>query len=176
MYTIPDNLKQEITEYKELIDGYRSGKVEPVRFKSIRVPMGIYEQRINDTYMVRIRCAGGFMTPGKLRETARIARDHNAGYIHITTRQELQIQDVSLENTAGILEKLYETGLSSKGGGGNTVRNIMASADSGIASGEPFDVLPYAVALTNKLTAEPDSWLLPRKFKISFSSSDNDNA
>jgi sulfite reductase (ferredoxin) len=41
---------------------------------------------------------------------------------------------------------------------------------------EPFDVLPYAVALTDKLTAESDSWLLPRKFKISFSSSDRDNA
>ncbi len=176
MYTIPPQLKQEINEYKRLIDDYRSGRVEPVKFKSIRVPMGIYEQRENDTYMVRIRCTGGFITPFQLRQTARIAREHNAGYIHITTRQELQLQDVALENTGKILEQLHENGLSSRGGGGNTVRNIMASVDSGISADEPFDVLPYAVALTDKLTAEPDSWLLPRKFKISFSSSDRDNA
>jgi sulfite reductase (ferredoxin) len=127
MYTIPPTLKQEISEYKDLIDDYRSGRVESVKFKSIRVPMGIYEQRENDTYMVRVRCTGGFMTPHQLKQVARIARRHNAGYIHITTRQELQIQDVELEDTGKILEQLHENGLSSRGGGGNTVRNIMAS-------------------------------------------------
>lgn len=176
MYTLPSTLEQEISEYGRLINQFRSGNVEPVKFKGIRVPMGIYEQREDDTYMVRVRCAGGFITPARLKQVARIAREHKAGYIHITTRQELQIQHVTLENTQKILGGLYETGLSSRGGGGNTVRNIMASVDSGIADGEAFDVLPYAVALTNKLISEPDSWTLPRKFKISFSSSDSDNA
>jgi sulfite reductase (ferredoxin) len=176
MYTIPPTLKQEISEYQDLIVDYRAGRVESVKFKSIRVPMGIYEQRANDTYMVRVRCTGGFLTPRQLKEVAGIARKNNAGYIHITTRQELQIQDIELEDTGKILEQLHEIGLSSRGGGGNTVRNIMASFDSGISDCEAFDVLPYATALTDKLTAEPDSWLLPRKFKISFSSSANDNA
>jgi len=72
--------------------------------------------------------------------------------------------------------QLYSVNLSSRGGGGNTVRNIMASFDSGINPKENFDVTPYAAALSTRLIAESDSWQLPRKFKISFSGTEEDNA
>jgi sulfite reductase (ferredoxin) len=67
------------------------------------------------------------------------------------------------------LPKLQEVQLSSKGGGGNTVRNILVYINSGISSDESFDVLPYAIDLITKLIAEPDSFSLPRKLKIAFS-------
>lgn len=176
MYKLPETLKGEIDQYGTLIDEYQAGKIEHVKFRSVRVPMGIYEQRKDETYMVRIRCTAGYISPMQLKQVALIARKYNASIVHITTRQELQIQNVELDKTLLILYDLYNAGLASRGGGGNTVRNIMASLDAGIASDEVFDVTPYAVALTNKLIAEPDSWTLPRKFKISFSGSDKDNA
>jgi sulfite reductase (ferredoxin) len=80
-----------------------------------------------------------------------------------------------LENTLKVLTELSKIGLASRGGGGNTVRNIMASIDAGISEDEPFDVTPYSAALTNFLISQPDSWTLPRKFKISFSGSREDN-
>jgi sulfite reductase (ferredoxin) len=75
-----------------------------------------------------------------------------------------------------IVRELYSVGLYSRGGGGNTVRNIMASSDSGINPEESFDVTPHAVALSSRMIGENDSWSFPRKFKISFASSERDNA
>lgn len=176
MYTLPNNTSDEIIYFGNLIDEFTEGKIEPVKFKATRVPMGIYEQRRDGTYMVRIRCAGGFITPRQLLKVTEIARQHGSDLIHITTRQEIQIQNVNLKDTLYILQSLKEIGLSSKGGGGNTVRNIMASVDSGIAGNEVFDVSPHVFQLTSRLVAEPDSFTLPRKFKIAFSNNEQDTA
>lgn len=176
MYTLPSNISDEIVYFGNLIDEFAEGKIEPVKFKATRVPMGIYEQRKDGTYMVRIRCAGGFITPLQLRKVTGIARQHGSELIHITTRQEIQIQNVSLKDTLYILQNLKEIGLSSKGGGGNTVRNIMASVESGVSRDEVFDVSPHVFQLTSRLVAEPDSFTLPRKFKIAFSNNEDDTS
>jgi len=174
MYTLPATLTDDIQYFGTLIDEFNNGRIEPVKFKATRVPMGIYEQRKDGTFMVRIRCAGGYITPKQLERVGEIAHEHQSELLHLTTRQEIQIQNIELKDTLPILSKLQEIGLASKGGGGNTVRNIMASVESGISKDDVFDVLPYAVDLTSKLIAESDSFTLPRKFKIAFSSSDED--
>ncbi|HEY4788404.1 MAG TPA: sulfurtransferase TusA family protein [Bacteroidales bacterium] len=176
MYTLPSTLSEDIKYFGSLVDEFLDGTLEPVKFKATRVPMGIYEQRKDGTYMVRIRCAGGFITPLQLKKIAEIAYKHKSNLLHITTRQEIQIQNLELRETLAILQNLKEVGLSSKGGGGNTVRNIMVSIDSGIAHDEVFDVTPYAFNLTSKLIAESDSFTLPRKLKIAFSNSEKDTA
>lgn len=176
MYKIPDSLKSEISAFEKHVHDFRNGEIEAVKFKAIRVPMGIYEQRLNGTFMVRVRCAAGMITPSQLKQVALLAQKEGTEPIHITTRQELQLHNVQLEQAPGILEQLYRFGLSSRGGGGNTVRNIMASEDAGIAKDEIFDVTPYALALTNTLIAESDSWSLPRKYKIALAGNDTDNA
>jgi sulfite reductase (ferredoxin) len=176
MYTLPATLSDDIKYFGTLIDDFLGGNLEPIKFKAIRVPMGIYEQRKDGTFMVRIRCAGGFITPTQLKKVAEIAQKHHSNLLHITTRQEIQIQNLELRETLGILQNLKEIGLTSKGGGGNTVRNILVSVDSGIATDEVFDVTPYAINLTSKLIAEADSFTLPRKLKISFSNSEKDTS
>jgi sulfite reductase (ferredoxin) len=176
MYKIPDSLKTDISAFAKHVLDFRSGETEAVKFKAIRVPMGIYEQRTNGTFMVRVRCSAGMISSLQLKELALLALKEGIGPIHITTRQELQLHNVQLEQTPGILEQLCQLGLSSRGGGGNTVRNIMASEDAGISKDEIFDVTPYALALTNTLIAESDSWSLPRKYKIALAGNDADNA
>ncbi|NLE01391.1 MAG: sulfite reductase subunit beta (hemoprotein), partial [Fibrobacter sp.] len=121
-------------------------------------------------------CAAGIITPKQLHVAAETAKRYGSGRLHVTTRQELQIHDLPLENLIPVLWDLYRVGLSTRGGGGNTVRNITASWDSGISVNEVFDVTPHAVELTSRLIELPASWLLPRKFKIAFSNSDADNA
>jgi len=176
MYTLPPTLTDDIKYCGTLIDDYLGGSLELVKFKAIRVPLGIYEQRTDGTYMVRIRCAGGYITPFQLKKVSEIAREYHSNVLHLTTRQEIQIQNLDLHDTLIILQKLKEIGLSSKGGGGNTVRNIMASIDSGIAKDEIFDVTSYVFNLTSKLISENDSFTLPRKLKIAFSNSEEDSA
>lgn len=173
-YTIPPSLKAEIDELEKLVQQFQSGCLETTAFKARRVPFGVYEQRKDNTYMVRIRCPGGAFTPRQLKEVAELSKTYAAENLHITTRQELQLHDVALENVLPIIRRLLQVGLSTRGGGGNTVRNITASVDSGISKDESFDVTPYVSALTSRLIAEPDSWLMPRKYKIAFSNSEKD--
>lgn len=175
-YEIPASLNEEIDELEESIRQYRNGHLSTVKFKGIRVPFGIYEQRKDDTYMVRMRCAAGIITPAQLIRAAELSGFYGTNVLHVTTRQGLQIHNVKLENTVKVIRGLIDVGLSTRGGGGNTVRNIAASVNSGIDPEEPFDITPYAVALTSALTAEPDSWSLPRKYKIAFSNMHKDTA
>lgn len=172
MYKLPTTLTEDIAYFGTLIDDFKEGKTEPVKFKGTRVPMGIYEQRKDGTYMVRVRTTGGFITPAQLKQVALTAQSHNASLLHITTRQEIQIHHIQIEQAKTILPELQTVELSSKGGGGNTVRNILVDINSGISANETFDVLPYAIDLTTKLIAEADSFTLPRKLKIAFSTSE----
>ncbi|MDO8488654.1 MAG: nitrite/sulfite reductase, partial [Candidatus Omnitrophota bacterium] len=173
-YDLPLGLDAEIDSLEELIRKYRGGEVSATELKAHRVPFGVYEQRKVDTYMVRIRCAGGFITPMQLEGVTLIALRYGIGDIHITSRQELQIHYVKLDDIVAIMRRLKDIGLSTRGGGGNTVRNIACAVDAGIDPQEIFDVSGYVSALTTRLIAESDSWNLPRKFKIAFSGSVED--
>ncbi len=175
-YELPVSLHGEIDQYEDAVRQYRAGALNPVKFKSIRVPFGVYEQRKDDTYMVRIRCAAGIVAPEQLAVIAGLSQKYGNGRLHLTTRQGIQIHDVTLEDTIAVIRELARVGLTTRGTGGNTVRNVIASVDAGIYPFEPFDVTPYAVGLTSALIAEPDSWTLPRKYKIAFSNSTADTA
>jgi len=175
-YRLPELLTEEIRNLDRRIGDYHAGTITAAELKTARVPFGIYEQRTKNTYMVRIRCAAGIITPRQLGVVAALAGTFSAGRLHITTRQEIQIHDVNLDDMVPLLTALADAGLSTRGGGGNTVRNITASPDAGIAPGEPFDVTPCAVELTNRMIADHGSWLLPRKFKIAFSNTADDTA
>jgi sulfite reductase (ferredoxin) len=175
-YELPSNLSQEIEELEQLIHRYHSGELDAVSLKARRVPFGCYEQRRDGSYMVRIRATGGAVTPAQLTRIAELSEQYGASSVHITTRQEFQIHDLDLENVIPVMRGLLPVGLSSRGGGGNTVRNIILSPTAGIDKDEPFDPSPYAFALTTRLVAEPDSWNLPRKLKIAFSNTPEDTA
>lgn len=175
-YKIPENLTEEQDQFESDIKDFKEGKINPVKFKAIRVAHGVYEQRTLDTYMIRIRCTTGGITPKQLRKVAELGRRYGSGEVHITTRQEVQIHDVLIDGIMPVIRELREVNLSSRGGGGNTIRNILTSPYSGINEEEVFDVEPYAIALSSKLIGESDSWNLPRKFKIAFSSNKDDTA
>ena len=169
MYKLPETLEEDIAGLGKLAQDYQEGKIETVQFKATRVPMGIYEQRKDEVYMIRVRTTGGVIYPGQFEHLIDTAIRHKSNLLHITTRQEIQIQNLDLSEVEPILYELKDVGLSSKGGGGNTIRNILVDVESGITADEAFDATPYAMALTTKLIAEADSYLLPRKMKIAFS-------
>lgn len=168
MYRIPSTLSGDIDYTESLIKKYKAGEIAAGELKSNRVPMGIYEQRKDHHHMLRIRCAGGLITPRQLREVAFVGHQVSASHLHITTRQEIQIHNVDILDAAPALRKLEKYGLSTAGGGGNTVRNMMVNDQSGVTSREAFDVYPYVEELTSLLIAERDSFTMPRKYKVAF--------
>ncbi|MDO8586220.1 MAG: sulfurtransferase TusA family protein [Armatimonadota bacterium] len=168
-YSIPDTVIEDTRAYRHEVERYLAGDLSPIAFRAIRVPMGIYEQRQNDTYMVRVRGAGGVFLPYQAKRVAELSQEFGSGIVHVTTRQDLQMHDALIQDTPAILESLLEVGLSSRGGGGNTVRNVSACPLSGVCADEVFDVTPYALALTEYLIRDRSSFNLPRKFKVAFS-------
>ena len=171
MYRIPSTLNGDLDYTQSLIDQFKAGKIQAGQLKSNRVPMGIYEQRKNQHYMLRLRCAGGLVTPEQLAKIAFVGHQLSTSHLHVTTRQEIQIHNVDIEDAIPALKKLEKVGISSAGGGGNTVRNMMVDDRSGLTSDEEFDVYPYVEELTSRLIAEKDSFTMPRKYKVAIDTS-----
>ncbi len=171
MYRIPSTLKGDLDYTQSLIDQFKTGEIQAGQLKSNRVPMGIYEQRKNQHYMLRLRCAGGLVTPEQLAKIAFVGHQLSTSHLHVTTRQEIQIHNVDIEDAVPALRKLEKIGISSAGGGGNTVRNMMVDDRSGLTAEEEFDVYPYVEELTSRLIAEKDSFTMPRKYKVAIDAS-----
>jgi sulfite reductase (ferredoxin) len=173
---IPDSVKEDTIAYRGQVDKFLQGDTSPVAFRAYRVPMGIYEQRAAGKYMVRIRIGAGLVLPYQLEKIAELSRTYGNGILHVTTRQDIQIHEVDIEDTPDVLESLLEVGLSPRGGGGNTVRNITACPRAGVCPKEKFDVAPYAIATAEYLMQFKSSYNLPRKYKIVFSGCPDDCA
>ena len=175
-YELPSTLNQDINRFENELNDFRTGDLHATAFTAKRVKMGIYQERNYKTHMCRIRCAGNIITPIQLVKIAELAEKYGHPWVHVTTRSEIQIHHTNLDDVVAIIRELKEVGLTMKGGGGHTIRNIWTNHDSGIHPAELFDVQPYALALTGRLIAEADSFELPRKFKTTFSSLAEDAA
>jgi sulfite reductase (ferredoxin) len=173
---IPESVKVDTINYRSQVEKFLQSQMSAVAFRAYRVPMGIYEQRTAGTYMVRIRIGAGFALPFQLNRVAELSKVYGNGIIHITTRQDIQIHEVNIEDTSDVLEKLLNVGLSTRGGGGNTVRNVTACPRAGVCPKEEFDVAPYAIATAEYLLCDRSSFNLPRKYKIVFSGCSDDCA
>ncbi len=173
---IPQSIREDTLKYRGGVKKYIDGDTSAIAFRAYRVPMGVYEQRTKGRFMVRIRIGAGQVLPAQLERIAQLSKNYGNGILHITTRQDIQIHEVNIENTPDVLESLLEVGLSPRGGGGNTVRNVTACPEAGLCPKEEFDVAPYSVATAEYLLQNRSSFNLPRKFKIVFSGCSEDCA
>jgi len=167
---------KDIVNLEKQIRLYREGKIDDDKFRSLRLVRGIYGQRQPGVQMIRIKLPYGRITPTQIRRIADISEQYASGNLHATTRQDIQIHYVKLEHTPELWAKLESDNITTREACGNTVRNITASAEAGIDVNEPFDVSPYAHAVFEYFLRNPICQDMGRKFKISFSSSEKDNA
>jgi sulfite reductase (ferredoxin) len=173
---IPETVREDTLNYRGQVERFLKAETSPVSFRAYRVPMGVYEQRTSGKFMIRVRIGAGLVLPSQLQCLAELSRTYGNGVLHVTTRQDIQIHEVNIEDTPDVLEKLLEVGLSSRGGGGNTVRNITACPETGVCPDEVYDVAPYALAAAEYLLQDRSSFNLPRKYKIVFSGCPQDCA
>lgn len=173
---LSENIREDTRRYRGQVEKFLAGELSAVAFRAYRVPMGIYEQRRSGSYMIRVRIGAGIASAAQLRRIAELSRKYGNGVAHVTTRQDIQIHEVRIEDTPDVLESLLEVGLSSRGGGGNTVRNVTACPRAGMCPQERFNVAPHALALAHYLLQFDTSYNLPRKYKIAFSGCSEDCA
>ncbi len=173
---IPENIVKDTLGYRKRVMDFLQGKFTAPAFRGYRVPMGIYEQRTSGKYMMRIRIPSGMVLPYQLERVAVLSQKFGNPTVHVTTRQDLQIHELNIEDTPDIFDELLEVELSSRGGGGNTVRNVTACPRAGVCPDEAFDVSGCSLALSEYLLRDNSSFNLPRKFKVAFSGCHGDCA
>jgi sulfite reductase (ferredoxin) len=169
-------VEKDIIDLDKKIKEFREGKLNDEKFRSLRLARGVYGQRQQGVQMIRIKLPFGKISTNQLLRIAAISDEYSNGNLHLTTRQDIQIHHVSLERTPELWAKLEQDDITLREACGNTVRNITASAESGIDSNEPFDVSPYAHALFSYFLRKPFGQELGRKIKIAFSNNEKDTA
>ena len=168
--------RKDIIELEQKIDKFQQQEIQEDKFKHFRLTRGIYGQRQPGVQMVRIKIPHGKLTTSQLVRIADVSEKYATGNLHLTTRQDIQLHFVKLVNGPKVWAELEEENITLREACGNTVRNVTGSSIAGIDPKEPFDITPYAEAVTRYFLRNPICQDMGRKFKIAFSSSDDDSA
>jgi len=174
--TIPAEDQKDIIELQNKIQSFKAGEIDEERFKLYRLTRGVYGQRQLGVQMFRIKVPYGSITPHQIKVVADIADQYGSSNLHLTTRQDVQLHYVKLDDSPKVWMELTNNGLTGREACGNTVRNLTASPTAGIDPKEPFDITPYAHAVAYYFMRNPVCQEMGRKIKPCFSSSDEDTA
>jgi sulfite reductase (ferredoxin) len=195
---LPTALAQDIDIYETQLTLKRQGKLDDKICAETRLRRGVYGQRYDngqrhDGYqtqplhypsgdltkgpqtlwdapgMQRIKIPFGGLHANQMEVLADLAEEYADAICHITTRQDVQLHFVHIDDTPDLMRRLAAVGITTQEACGNVVRNVTACPLSGVCTDEPFDVTPYARALAYFLMGHKDAQDFGRKFKIAFS-------
>jgi sulfite reductase (ferredoxin) len=195
---VPADLAAEIELYENQIALKKQGKLDDKVFAETRLRRGVYGQRYDngrrhdglaertlsypsndltkgpDTLweapgMQRIKVPFGGLDPAQMDVLADVAEEYSDGVCHVTTRQDIQLHYVHIDDTPALMWRLAAVGITTREACGNGVRNVTACPLAGVCADETFDVTPYARATSRFLLGHPDTQDFGRKFKVAFS-------
>jgi sulfite reductase beta subunit-like hemoprotein len=170
-------LEREFDDFDNEAQKFLGGETPEDEFIGFRLKQGVYGQRQADVQMIRTKLPMGGITPEQMEAFADVVEDFaplNKG--HITTRQNIQIHHVPLRDAARLIRRISASGLSSREGCGNTVRNVTGDPWAGVTEDELFDPTPWAGAYVRYFVRHPETQLMPRKIKTAFTATDEDRA
>ncbi len=127
-----------------------------------------YVAPAQDAYMCRLRIPNGALNHWQFAGLADLAENYGGGYLHVTTRANIQIREVEPKNAANIVEAIQDIGLWSKGSGADNIRNVTGTPTAGVDPQELIDTRPYARAMHHHILNDRSLYGLPRKFNIAF--------
>ncbi len=162
------------TYSKEGVEALHAVPGEMERLKWV----GIYPQNQGgNNFMMRIKVPGGVLSPAQARVIGRIARDYAKGpypnphfgdnFLDITTRQDIQMHWIQIEEIPEIWRRLEEVGMTTVQACGDSARNVLCCPVSGIDREEALDAYPIAREISSYFTGNREYANLPRKFKMS---------
>jgi sulfite reductase (ferredoxin) len=195
---MPDDLAEEIDIFEGQMELRRKGKIEDRVFAETRLRRGVYGQRYDNGHrhdgvasreltfpageltkgpetlwdapgMVRIKVPYGGITPEQLEVIAELAEEYSDNILHITTRQDVQLHYVHIDDTPDLMRRLAAVDITTREACGNGVRNLTACPLAGVCHTEAFDTTAYAAAMFRFLLGHPDCQDFGRKFKPAFS-------
>jgi len=198
---IPPDLGAELDIFENEVILRKQGKIDEKVFAETRLRRGAYGQRYDNgkrhdgvesrtlAYpqteltkgphtlwdapgMQRIKVPYGGLNAEQLEVLAELAEEYSDNIAHITTRQDVQLHFIHIEDTPALMRRLAAVGITTREACGNSVRNVTACPYAGVCRDESFDVTEYAKACAYFLLGHPDCQDFGRKFKIAFSGCD----
>ena len=167
-------IQERVAQFRRQTTRYLDGNLAPEHFLPLRLQNGLYVQRLAP--MLRIAVPYGLLNTKQLRKLAHISRHYDKGYVHVTTRQNFQLNWPLLEEVPDILAELAEVEMHAVQTSGNCIRNTTTDHFAGIAPDELVDPRPYCEIIRQWSTFHPEYAFLPRKFKIAVSGTTEDRA
>ncbi len=167
-------LTERAEQLARQISRNKAGHLSDEQLRPLRLQNGLYIQR--KAPMLRIAIAYGMLNSRQLRALGQVARQYDKGYGHLTTRQNLQLNWISVDDTPKALHDLAQVGLHGVQSSGNCLRNITSDVMAGIAPDEILDPRPFAELLRQWSTFHPEFTFLPRKFKVALTGTPEDRA
>jgi sulfite reductase (NADPH) hemoprotein beta-component len=165
---------ERVEQFRDQVRRRLAGELTEEQFKPLRLTNGLYLQL--HAYMLRIAIPYGTLSSRQLRKLADIARKYDRGYGHFTTRQNLQLNWIKLEDAPDALAALAEVDMHAMQTSGNVIRNVTADHFAGAAADEIEDPRVWCEIVRQWSTLHPEFSFLPRKFKIAVTGSPNDRA
>lgn len=194
---MPEDWAKEINDFEMEISLKKQGKVEDRIFAETRLRRGAYGQRYDNgkrsdgkenrpiayandwmkgpgTFgdapgMLRIKIPYGGMTTEQLEVLAQLGEEYSDAILHVTTRQDIQLHFINVEDTPTIFRRLAAVGITTKEACGNSIRNVTGCPIAGVCNTEAFDTTGYSEAMFRFMLGHPDAQDFGRKFKIAFS-------
>ena len=167
-------VNERVAQYRDQTNRYLSGELSEDEFRPLRLQNGLYIQR--QAPMLRIAVPYGMLSSKQLRKLGEIAKKYDKGYGHFSTRQNLQLNWPKLEDVPEILAELATVEMHAIQTSGNCIRNITTDQFAGVAPDEVIDPRAMAEVMRQWSTFHPEFALLPRKFKIAVSGTEQDRA
>jgi sulfite reductase (ferredoxin) len=195
---IREDWAREIDIFETQIELRKQGKIDERLFAETRLRRGVYGQRYDNGQrhdgektqalafpcgdltkgpgtvwdapgMVRIKIPFGKLSADQMDVLSDLAEEYSDQILHVTTRQDIQLHFVHIEDTPDLMRRLAAVGITTREACGNSVRNVTACPIAGVCNEEKFDVTPYANAIHFFLLGHDDTQDFGRKFKIAFS-------
>ncbi|MBT5388172.1 MAG: nitrite/sulfite reductase [Porticoccaceae bacterium] len=165
---------ERVAQYRDQTQRYLAGEISEEAFLPLRLQNGLYVQRLAP--MLRIAVPYGLMSSQQVRKIAEISRVYDKGYVHFTTRQNIQLNWPKLEEVPDILAELASLEMHAIQTSGNCIRNTTTDQFAGVAPDEIEDPRPWCEIIRQWSTLHPEFAFLPRKFKIAVCGSEEDRA
>ncbi|MDI3326292.1 nitrite/sulfite reductase [Pontibacterium granulatum] len=167
-------VRNRVLQFSNQMARYLKGEISEEAFLPLRLQNGLYVQK--HAPMLRVAIPYGMLSSNQLRMLARICRDHDKDYCHITTRQNVQFNWVQLHEVPEILNLLASVEMHSIQTSGNCIRNTTSDPLAGVCNDEVADPRPYCEIIRQWSSLHPEFAFLPRKFKIAVIGADEDRA
>jgi sulfite reductase (NADPH) hemoprotein beta-component len=165
---------ERVAQYRDQTQRYLAGTISEEEFLPLRLQNGLYVQRLAP--MLRIAVPYGLLSSQQVRKLAHISRKYDKGYVHFTTRQNIQLNWPQLEEVPDILAELASVEMHAIQTSGNCIRNTTTDQFAGVAADEIEDPRPWCEIIRQWSTLHPEFAFLPRKFKIAVCGSEEDRA